>query len=925
VAPTITTQPANQTVTAGQTAGFTVVATGTAPLSYQWQKNGVNIAGATAASYITPVTTTADSGSTFRVVVNNSVGSSTSAAATLTVNAAPVAPTITTQRANQTVTAGQTAGFTVVATGTAPLSYQWQKNGVNVAGATAASYTTAATVTSDSGSTFGVVVSNSVGSVTSAAATLTVNAAPVAPTITTQPANQTVTPGQTATFTVVATGTAPLSYQWQKNGVNIAGAMAASYTTPATTTSDSGSAFGVSVSNTAGTVTSGVATLTVNPPPAQITPTPSSANFANVVTGTSNSQTITLTNGGGVSATISQANVSGANFTITGLAVPVTIAAGGKVTFNVVFAPMTTGVITGSVSLVSNAPGSPTAISLSGTGVAPTFLLGANPTSLGFGNVNVGSSSSSSTALTNNGNSNVTISSVTVTGTGLSASGVASGTVLMPNQSIALNTTFAPTAAGNVTGSIFVASNTTNSPAVISVTGSGVQPSTGPQFYVSTSGSDTNSGTSLSAAWRTIQKAMNSATPGSTVNILAGTYNERLTLNVSGTTGNYITFQPYGFSVAAGGCGGYTGIACGGDQVILDYGYLGTVTDSIPFLLISGRSYVKIQGLTFQNFTCTGPFRQGVRVDSGTSFVEFNYNKFLNNRNTYPLFDGTSALLHIRIWSPSNNITFYGNELGNIETVMSEALTFEGSSAVSAENNWVHDTDGIGIDAHGGANNYTIRGNRLEYNSIRRDGTIWYNSPAAAIYNDGGNTGIIERNYVSHCGVGFQALSEPGMPATHDVTIRDNVAQYCQTGMVLGTWYSSTDGSSVSNINLFNNTFYSNNVGVNIRPMTSATVTWENNIFANNGVSYANALNWNPGNVNYNLYFGGGLGPGATVLTLDPLFTNAAGGDFSLQSISPAINGGDPNTSAGSAGTLDFAGNPRIQSGRIDIGAYEMR
>jgi len=71
----------NQTVTSGQTASFSVVAAGTAPLSYQWQKNSVNIAGATAASYTTPVTTTADSGATFRVVVSNTAGTITSSAA----------------------------------------------------------------------------------------------------------------------------------------------------------------------------------------------------------------------------------------------------------------------------------------------------------------------------------------------------------------------------------------------------------------------------------------------------------------------------------------------------------------------------------------------------------------------------------------------------------------------------------------------------------------------------------------------------------------------------------------------------------------------------------------------------------------------------------------------------------------------------
>ncbi|MGC1413657.1 MAG: choice-of-anchor D domain-containing protein, partial [Candidatus Acidiferrum sp.] len=264
VAPTITTQPANQTVTAGQTATFSVVAGGTAPLSYQWQKNGVNIAGATASSYTTPATATTDSGSTFRVVVTNSAGNVTSNAATLTVNAAVVAPTITAQPVNQTVTAGQTATFTVVAGGTAPLSYQWQKNGVNIAGATTSSYTTPATATTDSGSTFRVVVTNTAGNVTSNAATLTVSAAAVAPTITTQPVNQTVTAGQAATFAVVAGGTAPLSYQWQKNGVNIAGATGTSYTTPATATTDSGSTFRVVVTNTAGNVTSNAATLTVS-------------------------------------------------------------------------------------------------------------------------------------------------------------------------------------------------------------------------------------------------------------------------------------------------------------------------------------------------------------------------------------------------------------------------------------------------------------------------------------------------------------------------------------------------------------------------------------------------------------------------------------------------------------------------------------
>ena len=94
IAPYISTQPANQTVSVGQTATFSVGAAGTPPLTYQWQKNGADIPGATSSSYTTPATTSADSGAMFRVVITNSAGSVTSNSATLTVSTGPVASTV---------------------------------------------------------------------------------------------------------------------------------------------------------------------------------------------------------------------------------------------------------------------------------------------------------------------------------------------------------------------------------------------------------------------------------------------------------------------------------------------------------------------------------------------------------------------------------------------------------------------------------------------------------------------------------------------------------------------------------------------------------------------------------------------------------------------------------------------------------------
>jgi hypothetical protein len=262
-APSITAQPQSVAVTVGQNANFSVTANGTATLTYQWKKNGTAIAGATTAALTIANAQTTNAGN-YTVVVSNSVGNVTSATAILTVNLPVIAPTITTQPKSVTVTAGQTATFSVTANGTATLTYQWSKNGTAISGATSASLVIASAQAANAGS-YTVTVTNSAGHVTSTAAVLTVNPAPVVvkPAITQQPTSLSVTAGQSATFSVLASGSGPLSYQWKKNGTAISGATSASYTISSTTTASAAS-YTVTVSNSAGSVTSSAAVLTVN-------------------------------------------------------------------------------------------------------------------------------------------------------------------------------------------------------------------------------------------------------------------------------------------------------------------------------------------------------------------------------------------------------------------------------------------------------------------------------------------------------------------------------------------------------------------------------------------------------------------------------------------------------------------------------------
>lgn len=254
-APTISQQPRDRSAFLTATATFDIGVGGRGPLRFQWRRNGVAISGANAAIYTTPALTLADDGAKFSVVVSNDKDTVTSSDATLTVLGPPV---ITAQPAAQTVAVGATAAFSVTATGTSP-TYQWRRNGVAVANATAASYTTPATVATDDGAVYSVDIGNGAGIVSSADAALTVTAVPA---VVTSPASQNVAVAERATFGVVATG-GNLQYQWLRNGAPIAGATARRYVTPAIVAGDDGTQYSVTVTNAQGSATSAAATLRV--------------------------------------------------------------------------------------------------------------------------------------------------------------------------------------------------------------------------------------------------------------------------------------------------------------------------------------------------------------------------------------------------------------------------------------------------------------------------------------------------------------------------------------------------------------------------------------------------------------------------------------------------------------------------------------
>jgi hypothetical protein len=256
-------------------------------MSYQWQLNGMNIAGANSPVLRLNGVTGANAG-VYTVTVSNSAGAANSNAATLSVTnvVAPVVlPTIVTQPTHLTVNVGGTAAFAVGVSGTGPFSFQWRRDGVNITGANSAVFALNSIALPNAGA-YSVVVSNSAGAIVSSNAVLDVTASntPLPPTITTQPASLILPRMGSSIMAVGATGTGPLSYQWYQDGVEIPFA-----TQPVLNFFEvaeySVGSYTVTVSNSVATRTSSAATFTLLGAPV-ITQEPTAATAVQNATAT---------------------------------------------------------------------------------------------------------------------------------------------------------------------------------------------------------------------------------------------------------------------------------------------------------------------------------------------------------------------------------------------------------------------------------------------------------------------------------------------------------------------------------------------------------------------------------------------------------------------------------------------------------------
>jgi len=378
-------------------------------------------------------------------------------------------------------------------------------------------------------------------------------------------------------------------------------------------------------------------------------------------------------------------------------------------------------------------------------------------------------------------------------------------------------------------------------------------------FYVDkATGNDNNSGTAINQAWKTIQNAFDNATPGSTVLIRGGTYNENLSANVSGTPGKVITFRNYQNEI-----------------VILD----GTGTSQPELLYIENQSHLAIENIIIQNKTVNNAVGITIACTANGSVTDITLKKlkitginWSSNPNAIPTSNNNSNPLLV-YGSGTNqanaitNIIIDSCEVYNNITGFSEAISLDGNvDGFTVSHNNVHDNKNIGILMGG---NYKASSNPAVDHT--RNGKCFRNTccnnvslyaTSAGIYVDGGMNIVVERNTSYGNGFGIEIGCEEN-GNTSDIIVRDNVIyNNKEAGLSIGGYTSSTTGQ-VLNSSVLNNTFLKNdysNSGIGeiyITKMSNCKI--RNNIFYTNTqnilISRDNISPFSNNNINYNCWY----------------------------------------------------------------------
>jgi len=429
-------------------------------------------------------------------------------------------------------------------------------------------------------------------------------------------------------------------------------------------------------------------------------------------------------------------------------------------------------------------------------------------------------------------------------------------------------------------------------------------------YFISKDGNNYNHGC-IDYPWRTIQYGINQLTPGDTLNITEGIYEEKIDLNVSGTPNNIITIQSYN-----------------NDEVILD----AINSQNNSPILYTDNSYLAIKGLHLTNNQQN--YSSGILVEGASKNLEFTNNKISNinfssdinasvdeNKNSSPfLIHGNQHLDSIQ------HIVIRSNEIFSNRTGYSENITLSGNiSGFLIENNSIRNNTNIGIDIAG---NYMVSTNPLYDNA--RNGVIRNNhvyncvseyATSAGIYIDGGKNIIVENNISHNNGFGAEIGCEQN-GETLNIIFRNNLFYYNKSGGIQIGAYNNTISANVSNIDISNNTFYhndTNNESTGELMLSKNEDVWiENNIFylSNQSVYLYGYRTQTNLILNYNLVytqngieniettinedetyvgltsFYSSTGYGNNSTYGDPLFISAPT-DFHIASNSPAIDSGN--------------------------------